>query len=170
MGADLPSEAEWEAAARGGFADAEFAWGDEYMPAGVPMANVWQGQFPFENLLEDGWARTSPVGSFPPNGYGLFDMIGNVWEWTRDWWATGGGPVAGCCARRDSAREALRSVDPSAQGAAQPHKVIKGGSHLCAPSYCRRYRPAARHPQSIDTSTGHVGFRCVVRPANSDRA
>ena len=166
-GADLPTEAEWEAAARGGLPDAEFAWGDELAPGGVPMANTWQGRFPFENLLEDGWARTSPVGAFPPNGYGLFDMIGNVWEWTRDWWSMGAGPAPSCCARPDPALQAHRSIDPDADapGPALPRKVIKGGSHLCAPSYCRRYRPAARHPQTIDTSTGHVGFRCVVRPA-----
>ena len=166
--ADLPTETEWEAAARGGLADAEFAWGDIFAPDGRMMANTWQGQFPFENLLEDGWARTSPVGSFPPNGHGLYDMIGNVWEWTRDWWSTGASTIPSCCTASKPGSGAHASIDPD-EGPAIPRRVLKGGSYLCAPSYCRRYRPAARHPQTIDTSTGHIGFRCMVRPPRDAR-
>lgn len=165
-GADLPTEAEWELAARGGLDEAEFAWGDELTPNGRWMANTWQGQFPWRNSVEDGWARTSPVGAYDPNGYGLVDMIGNTWEWTRDWWtATGtGGQSRACCAPRNPlGGDETASVDPN-DPSRIPRKVLKGGSHLCAPSYCRRYRPAARHAQPADTSTSHVGFRCVVRP------
>lgn len=145
----LPTEAEWELACRGGGpAGAEFAWGDELTPAGQHMANVWQGEFPVENLVEDGYESTSPVGAFPPNGYGLFDMIGNVWEWTADDYRDPSAP-APCCGA---------SAPPS-----EHRKVIKGGSHLCAPNYCRRYRPAARMAQTIDTSTSHLGFRCARR-------
>lgn len=154
-GADLPTEAEWEFAARGGLADTEFAWGDELAPKGKLMANTWQGQFPHHSLKPNGRFRTSKVGAFPANGYGLSDMIGNVWEWTRDTWTVTCRPMSTCCA------EPEESFDPDAPTI--PRKVLKGGSHLCAPSYCRRYRPAARHAQSLDSSTSHVGFRCVVR-------
>jgi len=165
-GKDLPTEAEWERAARGGLEGAEYAWGDELMPAGRPMANVWQGEFPWQNDLVDGYLRTAPVGSFPPNGYGLFDMIGNVWEWTTSWYSTRHPEAVAhaCCAPvnpRGGAEEA--SIDPSQPEIRIPRKVIKGGSHLCAPNYCRRYRPAARFPEPIDTSTSHLGFRCVTR-------
>jgi formylglycine-generating enzyme required for sulfatase activity len=165
-GLDLPTEAEWELAARGGLDGAEFAWGDELRPGGRHMANLWQGRFPWENLALDGWARTSPVGAYPPNGFGLYDMIGNVWEWTRDWWSTGAQiPSMACCAaRRQTGGREESSYDPDQPQLRIPRKVLKGGSHLCAPSYCRRYRPAARHPHPIDTSTSHVGFRCVLRP------
>jgi sulfatase modifying factor 1 len=124
------------------------------------MANTWQGEFPVRNTGDDGYERTSPVGAFPANGYGLYDMTGNVWEWTSDWYA--GHAVTGpaCCADRDTAGE--HSVDRR-DPARIPRKVMKGGSHLCAPNYCRRYRPAARLAQPIDTSTSHLGFRCVVR-------
>jgi formylglycine-generating enzyme required for sulfatase activity len=164
-GKRLPSEAQWEYAARGGLEGAEFAWGDELTPGGRHMANIWQGAFPFQNAAEDGYERTSPVGSYPPNGYGLFDMIGNVWEWTCDWYEAGHPDEAlkACCIPRNprGGREE-RSYDPLQPSVRIPRKVLKGGSHLCAPSYCRRYRPAARHPEPIDTSTSHVGFRCVV--------
>jgi sulfatase modifying factor 1 len=155
-GKALPSEAEWERAARGGLEGKEFAWGDELHPAGRMMANTFQGDFPHYNSLADGYERTSPVGTYPPNGFGLFDMIGNVWEWTADWWSGPGAAAANCCGAETA------SVDPS-DAARIPRKVTKGGSHLCAPSYCRRYRPAARMAQPIDTSTSHLGFRCIVR-------
>jgi len=158
----LPTEAQWEYAARGGLDGAEFVWGDEFMPGGKPMANTWQGEFPHENTLLDGYEGTSPVGTFPANGYGLVDMAGNVWEWTRDWYAGASVAAPSCCT--GSPRSA--SVDPD-DVAGIPRKVTKGGSHLCAPNYCRRYRPAARMAQPIDTSTNHLGFRCVVR---ADRA
>jgi len=170
-GKELPTEAEWEFAARGGLEDAEFAWGDEFMPGGQIMANTWQGQFPWENLTCRGFEGTSPVGFFPPNAFGLFDTIGNVWEWTTDWYAPRhkvapmADPMAtptatsGCCAGAQDAR--ARSVEPG--GLRIPRKVIKGGSFLCAPSYCRRYRPAARMAQPIDSAACHLGFRCVKR-------
>jgi formylglycine-generating enzyme required for sulfatase activity len=165
-GKELPTEAEWEFAARGGLEDAEFAWGDEFTPDGRHMANTWQGAFPVENLETDGYARTSPVGTFPPNGFGLYDMIGNVWEWTSDWWSSRhpGDASKPCCVPvnpRGGPEQA--SHDPRLSNITIPRKVLKGGSHLCAPNYCRRYRPAARHPEPVDTSTSHVGFRCIIR-------
>ncbi len=164
----IPTEAEWELAARGGLDEAEFAWGDELTPAGQWMANTWQGEFPVQNTGEDGYEGTSPVGAFPANGYGLYDMIGNVWEWTSDWYATPAPTVAAstddaCCCGPDPAGEGeRRSIDPR-DPARISRRVMKGGSHLCAPNYCRRYRPAARMAQPVDTSTSHLGFRCVVR-------
>ena len=165
-GKSLPTEAEWEYAARGGLDGAEFAWGDEFTPGGRHLANTWQGAFPNENLKDDGWERTSPVDAFPANGYGILDMVGNVWEWTTDWFASKHDvdPTHPCCASHDprGGRED-QSYDPCQPTIRIPRKVLKGGSHLCAPNYCRRYRPAARHAQPVDTSTSHVGFRCVRR-------
>jgi formylglycine-generating enzyme required for sulfatase activity len=166
-GKDLPTEAEW---ARGGLDGAEFAWGDELTPEGRHMANTWQGNFPHENLRADGYERTSPVTAFPSNAYGIHDMIGNVWEWTSDWYSPGHEADASteCCIPvNPRGADEESSYDPNQPEITIPRKVIKGGSHLCAENYCRRYRPAARHAQPIDTSTSHVGFRCVVRPGGT---
>ena len=185
-GKALPSEAEWEYAARGGLDGASFAWGERERPDGELMANHWQGEFPWRNTGARGWRGTSPVGLFPPNGYGLHDVTGNVWEWTSDYYATRGAgagagaaeaPPSPCCQPPVNPRVTTpqgRPVDPRVEtpagsydrgnpGASIPRRVIKGGSHLCAPSYCLRYRPAARQPEAIDTSTSHIGFRCVAR-------
>jgi formylglycine-generating enzyme required for sulfatase activity len=163
-GKSLATEAEFEFAARGGLEGATYAWGDEFAPGGQRMANTWVGRFPYENKREGGWKTTMPVGSYPPNGYGLYDMIGNVWEWTQDWFVPGHTPNAKpCCVPKDP-RGPLKGVLDWA--APIPQKVLKGGSCLCAPEYCQRYRPAARHAEPIDTSTCHVGFRCVVRSGN----
>ncbi len=152
-GMELPTEAEWEYAARGGLDGAEFTWGDRDSQETAPRANTWQGRFPYENTELDGWTRTSPVGSYPSNHYGLHDMVGNVWEWTSDSYSlpSVSAPASPCCVPAPNEHDSL------------PTRVIKGGSHLCTLQYCFRYRPAARQPQTIDTSTSHIGFRCVSR-------
>lgn len=163
-GKSLPTEAEWEFAARGGLEGAEYCWGDEFKVRGRSMANTWQGQFPWQNLLEDGYEWTAPVGAFAPNGYGLYDMAGNVWEWTTDWYQEHGRITHACCTLDNPRGGPVEgSYDPRTPGVRIPRRVMKGGSHLCAPNYCHRYRPAARMAQPIDTSTCHLGFRCVVR-------
>lgn len=171
VGGDLPTEAEWEYAARGGLEGAEFTWGDDVRPGGTIMANTWDGlDFPWRSTGESGWLRTSPVGSFPANGFGLFDMAGNVWEWTNDWWTRRHPEDAGspCCAPENPrGGDLAQSYDPAQPQFRVGRKAIKGGSHLCADSYCRRYRPAARRPQMIDTGMSHVGFRCVWRDGPS---
>lgn len=153
VGGTLPNEAEWEYAARGGLEGKTYSWGDEFTPDGCHMANTWQGRFPWENLVEDGYEGTSPVMSYPANGYGLYDMTGNVWEWTRSRFTPGHHyPVAHSC------------CSPEVTGdITQQRNVVKGGSHLCAANYCLRYRPAARQGQTLDTATSHIGFRCITK-------
>lgn len=172
-GKELPTEAEFEFAARGGLEAAEFAWGDELAPRGRLLANYWQGEFPWRNLGPHRDTGTSPVDAFSANGYGVHDLIGNVWEWTNDWWTTRGRPVAKspCCVPRNprggSAADSGDACGSEPLVPLVPRKVLKGGSYLCCANYCERYRPAARLAQPIDTTTGHLGFRCVVRPASA---
>jgi formylglycine-generating enzyme required for sulfatase activity len=157
-GKAVPTEAEWERAARGHRDGTRYAWGEEFAPGGRLMANVWVGEFPWQNLKPAPIRRTTPVGSFPPNDFGLFDMTGNVWEWTADFYIEGQPAESReCCG--DS-----RSGPGEPGGAGIPRRVVKGGSHLCAPNYCERYRPAARQPQPVESSMSHLGFRCVRRP------
>jgi formylglycine-generating enzyme required for sulfatase activity len=163
-GKELPTEAEWEFASRGGLEGAVYAWGDEFELEGRFMANTWQGEFPVENLVKDGFQWTSPVGSFPANAFGLYDMIGNVWEWTSDWYQEYRSVHQSCCASvNPKGGEREKSYDLRLNGVRIPRKVMKGGSYLCAPNYCQRYRPAARMAQAVDTSTCHLGFRCIRR-------
>lgn len=168
-GKSLPTEAEWEFAARGGLEGAVYTWGDEFAPEGRMLANTWQGAFPWQNLKYDGYEGTSPVGAFPANGYGLYDMAGNVWEWTDDFFRPrhpGDAAKACCVPRNPKVSSAEDSSVKNQPGGNIPRKVLKGGSFLCAPNYCQRYRPAARQGEAIESSASHIGFRCIVRKTN----
>ena len=163
-GLALPTEAEWELAARGGLEGATFVWGDEPESPGERLANYWHGDFPWR--ADPGYGSTTPVGSYPANAYGLHDIAGNVWEWTSDWYASQHAEDASkpCCVPTNprGGSEAA-SLDPAQPQFRIPRRVIKGGSFLCADSYCMRYRPGARRPQMVDTGMSHIGFRCARR-------
>jgi sulfatase modifying factor 1 len=162
-GKQIPTEAEWEYASRGGIDGLPYQWGHELAPKGKMLANYWQGQFPWLNTVEDGYQRTAPVGKFPPNHFGLYDTIGNAWEWTIDWYTTSHDAAGGCCGNASARGQAETSMDPN-DTAHIPRRVLKGGSWACGETYCRRYRPAARMHHPIDTGTNHISFRCIVRP------
>lgn len=163
-GKNLPTEVQWERAARGGIEGAEFAWGDQLAPGGEERMNRWTGEFPWDYRSRPGGPRrpdTVPVRSFDPNGFGLFEMTGNAWEWTRTWFEEGHGEGSlGCCAPRDPMGPGVDASRDPATGI--PRKVIKGGSFLCAENYCSRYRPASRIPETVESATCHISFRCVV--------
>lgn len=163
-GQRLPTEAEWEYAARGGLDGADYTWGDEPLPEGRRLAHWWQGDFPWRSTRPGGVYGPAQVGSYPANAHGVHDMAGNVWEWTADWYAAPEGATAPSCCGPSEPRGGTEqaSVDPSQPGRPVPRKVVKGGSWLCADEYCRRYRPAARRPQPVDTGMSHIGFRCAA--------
>lgn len=167
-GKEIPTEAEWERAARGGIDGAVYAWGDEFEPSGMVMANTWSGEFPWENLKPESERGTTPVGVYPSNPYGLVDMIGNVWEWTSDFYRVGHDVTSrgSCCASDNPRIDTLDgSYDDNEPGGAHvPRRVVKGGSYLCAANYCQRYRPSARQAQQVESSMSHLGFRCIRRP------
>lgn len=165
-GRALPTEAEWERSARGGAEGRAFIWGNEPAPGGRRLAKYWEGAFPWRNRAGDGEERTAPVGAYPPNDYGIFDMAGNVWEWTTDYYREQheGDVDKPCCTPKDPRGPRREdSFDRNQPQFAIPRRVIKGGSFLCADEYCQRYRPAARRPQMIDTGMSHIGFRCMTR-------
>jgi sulfatase modifying factor 1 len=164
-GKRLPTEADWEFAARGGLESKRYVWGDEFKPDGKFMANTYQGPFPVKDSGEDGFAGTSPVGSFPPNGYGLYDMAGNVWQWCSDWYRVDSHTAAASknvCRDPGGPAESYDPADPYST-----KRVVKGGSFLCNPSYCESYRPSARRGTSPDTGSSHTGFRCVISGENA---
>jgi formylglycine-generating enzyme required for sulfatase activity len=166
LGRDLPTEAEWEYAARGGLAGSKYTWGDQAYDPKHPQANIWQGPFPAVDSGEDGYrARVAPVGCFAANGYGLFDMAGNVWEWTKDWYRPNLDPTASDNPQGPREAESFDPGDP-----VERHHVIKGGSFLCADNFCFRYRPPAREAGPADTGANHVGFRTVLRVKAAERS